>query len=204
MQALPFVLGAASIYNNAQQNEMAGRRADNAQKGQDALIGRQTDLFDRLFSMVQDADAGGAFDPTKTLQQMDKDTAQYEARDSGNLAGALRTAGYRPGDSEIGNRLDSVKLKYREERERMGEEIRTGALRNKLAAYAGINPSGLNQGIAVMGQREANYRNQVQSPGGILQGLSPYLAGQPGEGHNPFKIRSPRLIKTWEQEAAGK
>lgn len=148
-----------------------------AQQG--ALTQRQIALFDSLQARYQQMKGSGAFDPTKRLEQLDADTARYEGRDAGNLAGSLRVAGYRAGDSEIGNRLDAVKTKYRAEREGLANDIRRQSTNDELAAMQGQQSLGgeLNPAISVFGNRASAFGQDIQSLGPAVGALGQGLAG---------------------------
>lgn len=178
------VLGALGTIGGLIQNEKARKDAKAAQKKAGKLTDRQVALFDMLMGMVKDADARGQFDPARRLDQLRADTAEYESRDLGNLAGAMRVAGYRPGDSEIGGRLDAVKLKYRSEFNRLANDIHDQAWSNKLASYRAIDPTALNSAIQQANYSAANAQSQVQNPAAFLSALMPYL-NQGGSGAAP-------------------
>lgn len=139
-----------------------------ARAKQDALAQRYIQLFDTLFGKTAEAERRGFFDPASRLALLNRETAFYEGRDLGNLAGALRIAGYRPGDSEIGTRLDAVKAKYRLAREKMADEIRRQSFADLLSAYASANPQALNAPLAL-------YSSRMQDPTAFFQALMPYL-----------------------------
>lgn len=172
-------LGAVGALTGAAANDSAMREAKRARRAQDRLTGRQVELFDTILSAVKGADQQGAFDPDRRLERLDEDTARYESRDRGNLAGAMRVAGYQPGDSEIGVRQDTLGLKYRENRERMADDIRTDSIFRKLQAYSMANPGMLNPAIATQGARESNSMAGLQNPAGFFSALMPFLTERP-------------------------
>jgi hypothetical protein len=126
-------LGALSSMQAGQDAERAARRADSQGRG---LEERATRIWDLLFANAQKAESEGQFDPERRIAALEKATAGYEAKDMGNLAGALRVTGYRPGDSEIGTRLDDVKLKYRKYLDQARDDIRVRTFQEKQDAYA--------------------------------------------------------------------
>jgi len=175
--AFPFaaVLGGASLIAGLVANEQQRKAARSAANSQRALVARQLALFDAMEKRVKDMEASGAFDPTKALENMEKQTAKYESRDMGNLAGALRVAGYRPGDSEIGARLDSVKTAYRDFLDTKRVEIPRMYNADKLAAYGSLNSGALNSGIEVFGRNRDLALAQIQNPAGFLAAWIPFL-----------------------------
>lgn len=179
------VLGAGGLLMQNSANNTARNQQQDALAMQGQLTQRQITLFDRIQKRFEDMKAGGAFDPTKRLDQLDADTARYEGRDAGNLSGALRVSGYRAGDSEIGSRLDAVKVKYRSERERIANDIRRQSTNDELSAMQGQASMGsdLNSAIATYGNRASQFGQDIQSLGpavGVLgQGLSSIFARAP-------------------------
>lgn len=161
---IPGLIGAGGLFMQQDANRRAKNMAEMSQQLQAELAGRQVALFDRIQKRYEEMKAGGAFSPEKRLDQLDKDTAQYEGRDLGNLAGAMRVAGYRAGDSEVGGRLDAVKGKYRSERERLANQIRREATNDEMAAMQGQASMGssLNAAMDVYGNRASQFRSQIQ------------------------------------------
>lgn len=171
-------LGAVSLISGKNANKKAQSTADKARKSGQRLEDRVVNLWDTLFKRAQDAEKAGTFDPEKRIAALEKNTAEYESRDLGNLAGALTVAGARPGDSEVGTRLDAVKVKYRKFLDNMRDEIRTSSFWDQQNAYMSANPSYLSGAMAGSANREQTALSQVQNPAGFLQNLLPTLAPQ--------------------------
>lgn len=180
MSLVGALLGLGGFLSGNAENARERKKAEKAQKQQDEMLRRQQELQDMFLGFARGADKAGQFDPSMRLAQLDDDTARYEARDSGNLAGALRVAGYKAGDSEIGTRLDSVKVKYRGQREQMADQIRQQAFGQKMAAYGAANPGDLNPSIQVYGQRAQDARGRIGNPAGLLGAIMPFLQGGAG------------------------
>lgn len=188
-------IGALGTYLSNQQSEMAGRRADHAQNQQDALVQRQSGLFDKLMGIVQGADSAGQFDPTSRINAMNTDLAAYEHRDQSNLAGAMRTSGYRPGDSELATRSNGVAANYALQEREQDQAIRQNAFGQKLQAYGAVGSAGagLDPGIGAYGQRAGMYQQIAgqQSPAGLIGSMAPYFyrppAGQSGWKLGPYQ-----------------
>ncbi len=140
-------LSAVSMIGGKNANKKAEKKAESAQKGAKALEERAIKLWDVLFNRAEQAAQDGTFDPERRIQALERDTGAYEARDAGNLAGAMSVAGYKPGDSEIGTRLDAVKVKYRKFLDNMRDEIRTKSFFEQNQAYQAANPAYLAPGI---------------------------------------------------------
>lgn len=168
-------LSAVSLISGKNSNKKAQSTADKAQKSNKRLEDRAVKLFDVLFSGAEKAVQSGVFDPERKIAQLEKDTGEYESRDLGNLAGALTTAGYQPGDSEIGVRLDAVKGKYRKFLDTMREEIRSKSFFEQQQAYQSANPSYLQPAIQGNNQTAQNALASQQNPAGFLANLLPSL-----------------------------
>jgi hypothetical protein len=184
-------LGLGGLLMQNEQNRKSNNAQKDARKGQDALMQRQIDLFDMLQRVVTDADKGGQFDPERQIAQLDKDVAKNQGRDMGNLGAGMSAAGYRPGDSEIGTRMDSVGLKYRDYRNRTANDIRTNSFLQKLQAYQGIGGQQLNPALSVYGQREHDAMGMAGNPSNFFQSIMPFLQpqkqGQQGGGFDLAK-----------------
>jgi hypothetical protein len=185
-------LGLGGLLMQNEQNRKSNNAQKDARKGQDALMQRQIDLFDMLQRVVTDADKGGQFDPERQIAQLDKDVAKNQGRDMGNLGAGMSAAGYRPGDSEIGTRMDSVGLKYRDYRNRTANDIRTNSFLRKLQAYQGIGGQQLNPALSVYGQREHDAMGSMGNPSNFFSSIMPFLnkpqqQGQQGGGFDLAK-----------------
>lgn len=176
------ILSGIGLVKGFLDGNSAKKKANAANKRANALTNRQVALFDMLQGIVEAADKGGAFDPERQIAQLEKDTARYEALDMGNTAGALRVSGYRQGDSEIGNRLDAVKLKYRNDLDTMREGIRRQSFFDRLNAYNSINPGLLSAGINQANQNAANAQAQANanSPLNLVSSIMPFLGREGG------------------------
>lgn len=177
-------LGAATLISGKGANKKAQRASDKAGAYAKELEKRAVKLYDLLLANAEKADLSGAFDPEKRIAALEKDTARYESRDSGNLGGALASAGYKVGDSEIGVRLDAVKSKYRNFLDTMRDQIRQQAFFDKQAAYSSANPGMLNAAIGGARGEQQNALARLQNPSGFLGSFLPTLAGGAGRGGN--------------------
>ena len=181
-------------------NRRAKNQADRSLAMQDRLAMRQIALFDRIQARHQELASSGAFSPERRLDQLDRDTAKYEGRDSGNLAGALRVAGYEPGDSEIGTRLDAVKAKYRGTREGLANQIRREATADEMASLNGQAGAGssLNAAMDVYGNRASQFAADIGSldpaVGSLGTALSDILKRKSGSSSSSVPLPSVRPV----------
>jgi hypothetical protein len=174
---VPAALGAAGLWMQNDANQSAKDASKKAQKGQDALLSRQTGLFDALSKIVQMADAAGEFDATAKNQKLLADTSAMSKKDMGNQAGAFATMGYKPGDTPPIDMLSATAAKYQKYYSDQAQANRDQALWNKISAYRSIDPTALNTGIGVYGQREATAAGQQTSLAPTVMALSPYIQG---------------------------
>jgi len=165
----------AGLLSNRENNRKQENTAKDQLGQQQQLIDRQTKLFDTLFGAASDADKSGAFDPEKQIDLLNRTTAKYESRDLGNLGGALSIAGYKPGDSEVGVRMDAVKGKYQLERENQESQIRRQSLFDRFNAYNSANGGMLNAGIGTAGQNADRAYSRMQNPANLFQSIIPFL-----------------------------
>lgn len=155
--------------------------AEEANANQKELIKRQTALFDEILGMVKGADASGQFDPSAQLLKLDQDIQKGQTSDMEALSGAMRVAGYKPGDSEIGAQLRGVQKNYADRRLTMGQAIRDSAFDRKLNAYRGVDTQSLNPGIQTYGQQAANASARAdQLYGGMMNGFTGMMGSLPG------------------------
>ena len=168
-------LGAISLISGIAQNERARRDANRAARLQRALVAKQMEWYDRAMGIYNDAKKAGKFDPDSRIRNLEKRTAEYEGMDAGNLAGALKVAGARAGDSEIATRLDTVKLKYRKYLDEMRDNLVSQTLADEVNTYRVADPSVLNGGIQTAGQQQQLALSQIQNPANALAAFLPYI-----------------------------
>lgn len=176
--ALPWVVAGVGAMQAQDQNRRANRQVDEGMDLQREQARRERELYELLLGKLDDAEGAGVFNPETAIAQLDKDMAEYEGRDTGNQAGALRIAGYRPGDSEVVNRSDAIKLKYRGERDRQASAIRRDLPLARIQAYSALkSPSlaGIGANISNAGMA------RMQDPSAMFQYIMPYLMPQNAE-----------------------
>lgn len=171
--AVPSALSALGLVAQNEANRKSQNQANQSLSNQDAILADRVALNKRIQTRFEELKASGAFSADRRIDQLDKDTARYESRDSGNLAGALKVAGYKAGDSEIGGRLDAVKTKYRDERDRSANQIRREATSDEMAAMQGQMQasSGLDTAAQIYGDRASRFQGQIQSLGPAVAGF---------------------------------
>lgn len=176
-------LGVGSMLLQQMSNRSSQNAQNRALSTQDRLLARQEALLAAAEKRVNEMRESGAFSPERRLDQLDKDTARFESRDAGNLAGALRTSGYKPGDSEVSTRLDAVKTKYRETREGLANQVRREATADEMAAVQGLPAMGqtLNAAIDVYGNRASQHSQDIQSLAPAIPTLADALRGLGGK-----------------------
>lgn len=196
MDPITGIATGVSLLSGISGGKSAKKKADSAARSRAKIDARSLKLFDLLFKRAQDAEAQGVFDPEKRIAQLERDTGRYEARDAGNLAGAMAVAGYKPGDSEIGVRQDAVKVKYRKFLDQMRDELRSRSFFEQNQAYAMASPNYLQGPAQGADSRIQRYDQQAQgmNPAGFLSNLMPMFntrkQGIPGatppDSTNPF------------------
>lgn len=199
---VPGILGIAGLM----QGNGARGQAQDAQNKQWELISRQIKAFDSLQGVIQGMEGSGAFDPTARVEQARKDQGDFEQRDLNNAAGAYRIAGYKPGDSPMQGGLDSVRVNYKSNFDRIVGDIRRGAIFDRLGAYQGLNQASgsLNTGIGAAGNQADYYRSQDSGMGGLLGNLMPFLGQMGKKGGTPTQtMRAPGQSQVTKAGAYG-
>jgi len=170
-------------------------RAFTLQKQQYDLM---NSIHRQLWDKVAQAEHAGVFSPERQIEQVKQDIGEYESRDMGNLAGAMRVAYGGLPTSEIGTRLDAVKEKYRNDFGRLASGIRQNSIFNELNAYNMTRPdlpAAVAQGLgqAGMAQSQANlgmaqyYNSLLQNPASFFSLLMPYLGQLGQKGGSPMQ-----------------
>ena len=163
---LAFGLASAAAQNSAQ---LAAQRA--AQREQDRLLALQEADYQNRLGYVNQLDAEGAFDPSARIQSL-RDTFSLSSKLSqDNAAGALRSAGYRPGDSIFQTTGQGIS-----ESRRLGlaqAELNTAdqARQARMQALQFASPSNTMSGLSVYGQRARDASAQMVNPAGLVQGF---------------------------------
>ncbi|HMS54218.1 MAG TPA: hypothetical protein PKA27_02360 [Fimbriimonadaceae bacterium] len=176
--AFPFVpalLGIAGLAMQSEASRKAGNAEAEARAQQASIYERRRKLFDTLFGAVEGADNAGFFDPTKRIAALREFDRQDEALETGNTAAGLRVAGYRPGDSEIGQRLDAVSVKHKRNRDELTLDETRRSFFDKIGAYSSVNASLLDPELAGSESRISQARSSQGGFGTLLSSLMPFL-----------------------------
>lgn len=191
--ALPFASAAVGLWQNEKARGAANdaRRAamseaERARMQQQPLIDRQVALYDTMRNIVENAKARGQFNSDWMIQQLNNDHQKSQTQTVRGLTSGLSTMGYRPGDSEIGVRLDSALAKGQADRDKLATDLRRSSFFDELNAYSAIPSQSLGNASAMMNQSAdrmiginsslANfYQSQIQNPASFIAAIMPYL-----------------------------
>lgn len=172
-------LGLAGSLFGADKASDAASKAAGSQK---ALLQRQTALFDAIFNAVQQADRSGFFNPDVRIAEAKGDLTRQTDTAMANTAGALKVAGYKPGDTAIEERIGTIARNSALQFSKVAQGIRDSSLMNKLSAYGMANPGTLNPGISAYGQQAQMAQGRADAITGQVPGLvgsmMPYLFPQ--------------------------
>lgn len=177
--ALP-IAGMALQYLS---NQGAQRNANRAMRGQDALIDRQTRAMDERWRIANEMRNQGFFDPTQAINQATNLNLEQEGVARGNLAGALRVAGYARGDSEYRVRDDALAEKYRASRTAQRFQLARQVGMEQLQAFDPGYTSAANPGIQTYGNRAEMFQGQQAPLGPAVAAMAPFFQ-QPQQGFN--------------------
>jgi len=157
-----FIAGAglvSSLFGGGKEDpNVAIAREENA---------RRRELYKLLMDTYNQRKSEGFYDPEKRITQLTQDYQTRSARDLDNLAGAARTAGYRPGDSAPQQMLTSASNQYRYRFDQMANDIR-----NELPGQELRDLSSINAGI----QPYVSEPQQGDRYGSVLQAAQPFLS----------------------------
>jgi|GEM_PF-5985759 len=119
-------------------------------------------LANEMLAETQAAKKAGVFDPDKIMREM-RNLAYDQMQGATNrAAGALRIAGYRPGDTPMDNTLSGIAASYAKEIGNKASAIRQNSLMNLLQAYNSSgatiqgNVANIYQNLAKMEQERSD------------------------------------------------
>ena len=163
-------LGAVSLFSGMEQNRKNDKRIGKQQKIEQKIQQRALDFFDSIVA----SDKGGQFNPEGAIEKLDKEQNVRNATDLGNIGGAYGSAGYRPGDSVVGDTLSRAVSDQIKSRESMHLNLRRTMFQDKLGAYStALSGLGLPAQIA---QNQIGQANQgMQDPSQMFMALMPFL-----------------------------
>jgi hypothetical protein len=178
---IPAGMGLLGTLMGSEENRKNRNAMNDANAAKNALIGRQTDLFDQIRGIVMRAQQSGQFDPNKRIAQMDADVNRAQKNDLNALSGAMKVSGYKPGDSEIATRQGAVQASYKAKRAALANDIRNNSFREQLEAFRAIDPTSLNPGISAAQNDYMNARSSMVNPAsGLMAMMSAIPFGQKG------------------------
>jgi hypothetical protein len=167
------------------RNQMTAASSAAAEKEQ-AIAARLMEQFEQRYKIAQNAINSGIYDANRLVSRLDADFARNQARLTENLAGAFRTMGYRPGDSEPGTRLQAAMQQGLNQRNQQAEQLRQqsplmmlnllgnaeGGILNRVAGMEGAAANRLFN----LGANNYNMSMANQSDlGSLLGGIMPFL-----------------------------
>lgn len=178
------LIGGAS--NNKHQQSMASQANANAQQ----QIGMQNQLFQTIMGLANKN--VGTLNADTQVGNLVKDSTFWNGQQLNGLAGAMRTAGYQPGDSEVNAQLGAANQRNQLQFGQMANQIRVNAPMQQEALYGVAQPGSLNAGIGYnQGQEQMAY-SRMSNPGPFIQSISPFLNpnNQYGTGSQTQKVGS--------------
>lgn len=180
MSFLPgLLLGGLGLLGQSQSNNAQEDIARQQLAQQNALISRQTQLFDALRQIAEQADQQGAFDPNRRLQLL-QNQVDYDRNNALNSeAGAARALGYRPGDTAPLDSMNATRGSFDLQLRNLANQVINQSLANKIAAYSAANPSSLNAAMGALGENSRFAIGREIPLGGMLGALAPYLGNSP-------------------------
>lgn len=189
--AVPAALGAIGLIQNEKARSDARNAQNAALSAQERQLALEQEKYDdlqevhkKLWGMVESFDQAGGFDPEYYVKKAQDDSAYYEGKDLGNLAGALRVLGHKPGDSAVQDNLQGVKLNYRRNLDQLATGIRQNSIFNKVGAYnstlGSIPPTaGISNALQGLANTNLNlsqmFRGQIGNPANFLMSVLPFI-----------------------------
>jgi hypothetical protein len=194
------ILGQQSAQRDARnaRNQMTAASNAAAEKER-AIAARLMEQFEQRNKIAQDAITSGVYDANRLVSRLDADFARNQARMLDNAAGAFRTMGYRPGDSEPGTRLQAAMQQGLNQRNQQAEQLRQqsplmmlnllsnaeGGILNRVAGMEGAAANRLFN----LGANNYNMSMANQSDlGSLLGGIMPFL--NRSQGNNALENTS--------------
>lgn len=204
------VLGGLGLISGWLQNQQANSQANKARKAaQNAqmmaleqsqpLIDRQIKFFDTLFGKVQDAEAGGQFDPSGFIRRLDLENDRLSDERLKQMTGAAKRLGFAPGDSRIFDLITSSQSKSMADRDRLSSQLKRDLFFDKINAYAGVPVQNLGNAVNQLRGLYGDQTNlqlgmmnhaqsQMQNPAGFLGSIMPFLQPSSNASNNQWNI----------------
>jgi len=191
-------MSAQRSANNA-RNQMVSASNEAATKER-AAASELMRIYQQRMAEIERARAAGAYDADQLVGRLDRDFQRNQARMLENVAGAFRTMGYRPGDSEPGTRLQAAVQQGLTQRNQQAEALRMQAPLQYIAALDAAEGGLLGRSASLEGASanrlaglNASLYNDANARAGDLSGLvgtlMPFLQGQSRQ--QPPQAQSP-------------
>lgn len=164
-----------SLVGGPQQR--AAKSADKAYANQNEIFKKIVGLFDTKLGKIGSAEQGGLWNADKQIALADESLTRNEGLKRQQDAGAARTMGYRPGDTEPITKDRNTSQDFDLQRRMQSFGIRQQSMQNLLNAYNQINPSELQGAVQGYGQQGQMYQQQASAPNPLLQAATMYASG---------------------------
>ncbi len=167
------IIGGAGLVQGGKNNKQQQSQANAAGAMGKGIADRLTGLFDTVMNLAK-ANAP-AMSADGQIANLAKDSTFWNNQQQAGTAAAMRTAGYQPGDSEVLNQLKGVSTGNQRTFTQMANAIRVNAPMQQAALYNMANPMALGSAMGFFQQQQQNAYGRMQSPGGFMQSISPFL-----------------------------
>lgn len=213
------ITGIAGLYQNMQQARNADRMQGAALDAQarneairaEAMAGMEQ-FYAQMREIVDRQRSEGVYSADRRIETAKGQIADLEGRDMGNLAATMATAGMKPGDSEMGTRLDSVKMKNQQYFNDAVNQIMGSVAAEELNAEnmtrpdgvlqaAGLSTTGGAQDTGTLLQLAQQIRSRQQNPAALLQMMMESFGGGGGGGGTVQANGGQRM--PWDEQMGG-
>lgn len=167
------VTAGAGLVGGGKNNKSQQSQANKANAAAQGQIQRQNLLFDTIMNLAKNNQ--GALSADGQISNLAKDQSFWNSQQLGGTAAALRTAGYQPGDSEIGQQLSAVNQRNQRSFLQQANQIRVNAPLQQEALYGAANPGSLNAGLGYDQNQENAAYSRMSSPSSLIGAATPFL-----------------------------
>lgn len=158
----------AGLLGASRQNATAEREMREARRMQDAQMRRQEEDLARRQGLYDSRLAAGVYDPSSRLETVRESLSEADRLARTNASGAMRVAGYRPGDAAYARVDRRLSETARLRQALMEEDVRTQARREQSADLAATSPRNLDSAYWLGENRfRAGWGTQVD-PSGLV------------------------------------
>lgn len=134
----------AGLLGASRQNAMAEREMREARRMQDAQMRRQEEDLARRQGLYDSRLAAGVYDPSARLETLRESVGEADRLARSNASGAMRVAGYRPGDAAHSRADRRLSETARLRQALMEEDVRAQARREQSADLAATSPRNMD------------------------------------------------------------